>query len=194
MVITYVIEHLEAELFPWSILEYNHVTKFLSNRFIVSNLPFAALDSSLSFKNDHRSIENWSEIPRSRICLLDEKATKPLSPTDASSFDIILAGGILGDVGENDLDRTSELRSLNFPSRHLGNVQMTMDTAILTASKILDESIDFESLSFVDSPSFSTSPNETIEIPFRFLQDPITKEPIIAPGMKEFLTSESSFF
>jgi ribosome biogenesis SPOUT family RNA methylase Rps3 len=65
--------------------------------------------------------------PASRICLLDPRAEKAISPEDADLFDGFLFGGILGD--DPPRDRTKELRKLGYEGRHLGSVQMTTDTA-----------------------------------------------------------------
>ncbi|GLB39594.1 putative predicted SAM-dependent RNA methyltransferase [Lyophyllum shimeji] len=64
-----------------------------------------------------------------RVCLLDPKARGGLSPEDGDGrFDMFLFGGILGD--DPPRDRTAELRVMGFPTRHLGPVQMTTDTAL----------------------------------------------------------------
>lgn len=72
----------------------------------------------------------------SKVCLLDPKAPKALSPSDGEVFDWFLYGGILGD--DPPRDRTAELRKLGFEGRHLGSVQMTTDTA-LGVTKIVVE-------------------------------------------------------
>ncbi|KAJ9115767.1 hypothetical protein QFC24_006875 [Naganishia onofrii] len=68
-------------------------------------------------------------IPISKVCLLDPKAERVLSPEDGEEgvFEYFLFGGILGD--DPPRDRTGELRRMGFETRHLGSVQMTTDTA-----------------------------------------------------------------
>lgn len=39
-------------------------------------------------------------------------------------------------------DRTSELRQLGFPSRHLGPMQMTTDTALGVTKRVVDDEGD----------------------------------------------------
>ncbi|KAJ9119769.1 hypothetical protein QFC22_003479 [Naganishia vaughanmartiniae] len=67
-------------------------------------------------------------IPISKVCLLDPKAERVLSPEDGEPgvFEYFLFGGILGD--DPPRDRTGELRRMGFETRHLGSVQMTTDT------------------------------------------------------------------
>lgn len=72
-----------------------------------------------------------------RVCLLDPKAPKELSPEDGETFDIFLYGGILGD--DPPRDRTGELRKLGFEGRHLKEVQMTTDTAVGVSKRVVDD-------------------------------------------------------
>jgi ribosome biogenesis SPOUT family RNA methylase Rps3 len=51
-------------------------------------------------------------IPANRICLLDMKAESALSPEDKNKFDVVLFGGILGDIPSKD--KTSILRKEGF--------------------------------------------------------------------------------
>ena len=122
------------------------------------------------------------DIPLDRICLLDSEAPETLSPTDAALFEFFLAGGILGDVDDNDPDRTKELRILGFPCRNLGKAQMTLDTALLTCHQIISRQVPFDELKFIDRPTFPLSNNEFIDMPFRYLDDG-NGFPIIPDGM-----------
>ena len=47
------------------------------------------------------------------------------------------AGNTVGD--DPPRDRTAELRKLGFPTRHLGSVQMTTDTALGVTKKVVDD-------------------------------------------------------
>jgi len=93
---------------------------------------FAALSQSVD-----SLIAAGSLPPKPRICLLDPRAPKVLSPSDAQEFDAFLFGGILGD--DPPRDRTSELRKLGFEGRHLDKVQMTTDTAVYVSSLVVDD-------------------------------------------------------
>lgn len=76
-------------------------------------------------------------VPQSRVCLLDPRATKVISPEDAELFDVFLYGGILGD--DPPRDRTGELRKLGFEGRHLGEKQMTTDTAVKVTKIVVED-------------------------------------------------------
>merc|ERR1712187_712904 len=93
------------------------------------------------------------------MCLLDMEAKEPLQPEDVNSFDAFVFGGILGNVFEREDgsygsdDRTSEIRKHGFlHRRHLGPLQMTTDTAILTCHLVLEEAQPLAQIPFVDSP------------------------------------------
>ena len=101
---TYVVEHLDAELGPWSTLEYIAIAQECSSAgagFYLSSVP-ATLDLPYEMTAEGRiMIENRSidEIFKDReagICLLDPGASDVLHPDDALIFDIFLFGGILG--------------------------------------------------------------------------------------------------
>lgn len=81
-------------------------------------------------------------VPFSRVCLLDPRAPAELSPADADLFDVFLYGGILGD--DPPRDRTGELRKLGFQGRHLGEKQMTTDTAVGVTKMVIEDGGEFD--------------------------------------------------
>ncbi|KAL4399377.1 protein-arginine omega-N monomethyltransferase [Malassezia pachydermatis] len=132
---------------------------------------------------------NWD---MNRICLLDPKAPLPLSVCDAGlhassaqashesaqTFTHFLFGGILGD--DPPRDRTSSLRELGFPGRHLGSVQMSTDTALGVTKRVVEDGLRLGlkeldgqtgadkaedgvgALSFVDSPTLDFGRGESV--------------------------------
>jgi ribosome biogenesis SPOUT family RNA methylase Rps3 len=101
---TYIVEHLDEELGPWSELEYVTIAKECNQagaKFCLSSVPpNLALPEVLKavpgFTADGRSVETIYASDKSRVCLLDPAATKELSPEDGEVFDVFLFGGILG--------------------------------------------------------------------------------------------------
>ncbi|KAK2813063.1 hypothetical protein FQN49_008331, partial [Arthroderma sp. PD_2] len=133
---TFVVEHLDPELGPWSALEYRCIARELGNagsKFMLTSVqeslrlpPNLASQSNLGV--EHQSVEELFSDRKSAICLLDPAATTELSPSDGGEFQIFLFGGILGDHPPRD--RTSELRQKGYACRRLGPKQMTTDTAV----------------------------------------------------------------
>lgn len=108
---TYIVEHLDPELGPWSELEYITIareTARAGGTFVLSGVP-AALAAELpkrlglegeeaAFRVETRGVEDLyaGEELRRRVCLLDPRAEKDISPDDKGVFDVFLFGGILG--------------------------------------------------------------------------------------------------
>ena len=102
--VTYVVEHLDPELGPWSALEYGCIaceSRAAGARFLLSSVPTTLempedLAAMKGLEIDHRSIEDRLADRKSTVCLLDPAARVDLSPADAGRFNFFLFGGILG--------------------------------------------------------------------------------------------------
>jgi len=133
-------------------------------------------------------LELINESPESlrieQVCLLDPKAPSELSPEDGDGrFQWFLFGGILGD--DPPRDRTAELRVMGFPTRHLGPIQMTTDTALGVTKKVVCDKVPLDKIPYIDYPTITFSPKESVEMPFRYIAD--GQEPLLPPGMRELL-------
>lgn len=103
---TFVVEHLDPELGPWSALEYKTIAKESTQngcRFILSSLPPSLLENqdlkdlqSIGAEARTDSVEAYFASKKEKICLLDPAAERELDPSDANHFDVFLFGGILG--------------------------------------------------------------------------------------------------
>ena len=108
---TYIVEHLDPELGPWSELEYACVARECAgagSRFVLSSLPpgfrvpasLAAMEGGGHFAAERRGVEDMypRAEQRRRVCLLDPQADRDLAPEDRDVFDVFLFGGILGEL------------------------------------------------------------------------------------------------
>lgn len=111
---TFIVEHLDPELGPWSELEYIAIAKesqASSTSFLLSSLPAefkvpSALEEVPAFTAERRGVEElYAGDKKGRVCLLDPAAEKDLSPEDGVKFDTFLFGGILGE-SSRDLTET----------------------------------------------------------------------------------------
>ena len=101
---TYVVEHLDPELGPWSALEYRTIAEESAldgATFCLSSVPRdLTLPSDLCTLQglvvEHRGVEEIYADSKDRVCLLDPAAKAELSVEDAMLFDVFLFGGILG--------------------------------------------------------------------------------------------------
>ncbi|KAI9102636.1 SAM-dependent RNA methyltransferase [Phlyctochytrium arcticum] len=188
MVFKYIVEHMEPELDEWSELEYTHISQRVgpSNLYLTHLQPtlLANLPAQLIATNPvttTKAVGELDECKKEEVILLDPAATEELKPEDGEKFGWLLFGGILGD--DPPRDRTSELRRQGFTTRHLGPVQMTTDTAVLVARKVIEEKIPLSDLRFVDRPEVKLGKKETVELPFRYLVDEATGGPKLPPGL-----------
>jgi len=104
---TFIVEHLDPELEAWQALEYQTIYRECRanghSRFLLSGLSDPAAAQKLldipSTSVSGQSVEQLypTREARSRVCLLDPKGEKDISPADAEEFDVFLFGGILGD-------------------------------------------------------------------------------------------------
>ncbi|RVX67177.1 hypothetical protein B0A52_08611 [Exophiala mesophila] len=195
---TFVVEHLDPELGPWSALEYKTIaqeSRAASCRFILSSVPDSLLKSQdlevlvangAEGRND--SVETYFSDRKDRICLLDPAAKQELSPADADQFDVFLFGGILGD--DPPRDRTSELRKKGFTGRRLGPKQMTTDTAVRVTRIVVLEQTPLDKIPYVDFPELKINEHETTEMPFRYVTDKCGK-PIMPQGMVDLIKADA---
>ncbi|KAJ7291462.1 SAM-dependent RNA methyltransferase [Mycena rebaudengoi] len=203
----YVIEHMEDDdestktIPPWVELEYAHMRILAgpSAQIHFTHLSGASRESLASVFKPRESLADAAchqtgvlDLINQRlhgapalekVCLLDPKAEHALSPEDGDRFEWFLFGGILGD--DPPRDRTSELRALGFPTRHLGPVQMTTDTALGVTKMVVDDKIPLDKIPYVEFPTIVFNPKESVEMPFRYIAD--GTEPKLPPGMRELL-------
>ncbi len=101
---TYIVEHLDPELGPWSTLEYQTIAQESAETgaaFCLSSVPESLklppeLLKVKGLEVTHQGVEEKFPNDKSRVCLLDPAAKGELSPEDGERFDVFLFGGILG--------------------------------------------------------------------------------------------------
>ncbi|KAJ7241667.1 SAM-dependent RNA methyltransferase [Mycena haematopus] len=205
----YVIEHMEDDddtakaIPPWVELEYahmrilagqtakihfTHLSKVSRDSLSSVFVPQSGLADANCYQDGVVELirQQLGEGPTSlgKVCLLDPKAELPLSSEDGDGrFEWFLFGGILGD--DPPRDRTSELRVLGFPTRHLGPVQMTTDTALGVTKLVVEDKIPLDDIPYVNFPTIVFNPKESVEMPFRYIAE--GSEPKLPPGMRELL-------
>ncbi|KAL9102594.1 MAG: hypothetical protein Q9163_002274 [Psora crenata] len=193
---SYVVEHLDPELGPWSALEYQTI----ANECIGANAHFCLsspskiqdLPSELHAINglviEDRGAECIYADAKDRVCLLDPAAKDELCPEDGDNFDVFLFGGILGD--QPPRDRTSELRNKGFVGRRLGPVQMTTDTAVRVTMMVVQQKIPLQEIPYIDYPELKIDEHESTEMPFRYIKDKDGK-PVMPEGMLDLIKKDS---
>ncbi|KAL2152649.1 hypothetical protein VTH82DRAFT_5833 [Thermothelomyces myriococcoides] len=193
---TYIVEHLDTELGPWSELEYLAIARESQDagaKFCLSSLPeeFKVPDELReipAFTAETRGVEELYAADKSRVCLLDPAAANDLSPEDGDKFDVFLFGGILGD--DPPRDRTSELRKKGFEGRRLGPIQMTTDTAVRVTRMVVEGKTPLEEIPYLDSPELKFNEHESTELPFRYVKGD-DGGPIMPEGMVDLIRQDA---
>jgi len=189
----FIIEHLEPTLSDWCFIEYNHISDIVgSENLIFSNIKSDAEKEKLQELGEVK-FESVIELNLQKVCILDPNAENQLSPVDAS-FDCLIFGGILGDHPPQNRTEESLTSKLEQESRNLGKEQMSTDTAVLVAKKII-EGKTFSELQFKDTIELDVENPEgiehTITLPYRYLLE--NGKPILAKGLAEFLLDKEEF-
>ena len=104
----YIIEHMDDELWEWSVIEYRHAAEHIgADNLIVTNVKQAEHDK-LSGCCEVKT-ERAASLGLQKVCVLDPAAEQTLEPGDAERFDYLVFGGILGN--EKPEGRTKGLQS-----------------------------------------------------------------------------------
>ncbi len=181
---TFVIEHLEPELFEWCRIEYSHISDWVGK----DNIIVANVKEKLSFcKSDKRHV--W-DLNLKNACVLDPDAKETLTPKIAKKFDVFVFGGILGDDPPRKRTEPELTSKLNFPSFNLGKAQMSTDTAVIV-TKLVCDGIPLEKLKFQEGLEVETGENESVSLPYKYLLK--DGKVVISDKLVEKLKSQEEF-
>jgi ribosome biogenesis SPOUT family RNA methylase Rps3 len=169
---TYIIEHIDPELYDWSFIEYKHISSVVGKEHVwFTNVRNEADQEKLKELGTVKS-QSVKELglDLNKACLLDPKAGGVLTPHDCNEkFDYLIFGGILGD--DPPQGRTQKaFAGLDCDQRNLGDVQMSTNTAVLVAKKIADGT-QFAAINFVDELIIPVEEGEEIILPYRFVKE-----------------------
>ena len=174
----YIIEHMDPELWEWSRIEYQHAADAVGKyNFMVTNLK--AGDEKKLPRLDCRQ-DTIDSLGLKKVCVLDPTAENILSPSDASKFDHLVFGGILGNYPPEE--RTKDLIVAGADRRQLGPDQFSTDNAVMVAKQIIDGT-PLEHLSFTQDLVIAVEEGEDsgeeIILPFKYIL--IEGKPFISP-------------
>lgn len=177
----FIIEHLDSELYEWSLAEYEHIIKVLGRETVL----FTNIKDCSKLKFAECGEKSVIGMNLQKACVLDPEAEQTLEPSDKEKFEYFIFGGILGNNPPEK--RTAELLSskLNFEKRNLGKKQMSTDTAVIVSWKILNGK-KFNELNFVDDPEIKIEEGLNTVMPYRYLADEKGK-PIICEKVLELI-------
>jgi ribosome biogenesis SPOUT family RNA methylase Rps3 len=186
----YIIEHMDPELFAWCLLEYTHISEIVGKEnLIFTNIRKAEDKKKLEVlgKVEQRSVK---ELGLKRVCVLDPVASKTLETKDKQEFDYLLFGGILGDWPPQQRTKKELSSKIDAQSRNVGHPQMSTNTAVYVAKKIMDGK-KFSEFKFIEELVIPIEEGEEISLPFRFVLE--NGKPVLAKEYIEFVKNQDVF-
>ena len=169
----FIIEHLEPKLYEWCLIEYQHISKIVGKK----NTIFTNINKK--YKNKlkkygHVYEKGTAKLNLKNVCILNQYSKKTLKTIDKNKFQYFVFGGILGDnpaaKRTNKIINELKKHKIRFETRNLGDKQMSTDTAVYVAKKIL-EGEKLNDFKFVDELEIEINENEGITLPFRYIVD-----------------------
>ncbi|MBS3090929.1 hypothetical protein J4217_00590 [Candidatus Pacearchaeota archaeon] len=133
----YVIEHLEKEVYPWCLMEYNSISKIVGQ----SNLWFTNIKQNSKavreLKKYGKVIEkSVKDLDLKNSCVLDPEAKQTLVPKSAKKFKYFIFGGILGDYPPKKRTKKELTKFVKGKERNLGKKQFSTDNAVFVVHEI----------------------------------------------------------
>jgi len=188
---TFIIEHLEPKLWPWCLIEYEHISETINK----DNLWF----TNIKNKSDEKKLSKWGKVSKesvtkmnlNNICILDPEAKETLSPKSAADFEYFLFGGILGDYPPKKRTQDELTKFIKNPKTFdIGKEQMSTDNAVFVVKQIIDGK-KFEDLKFKDGIEVEINDIESVELPFRYTL--VNEKPFMSPKIVEYLKKKKGF-
>lgn len=193
----YIIEHLDPELFDWSLLEYQHISEIVGKEHLIfTNIKNSQNSSERKKLQMLGTVEEKSvkelvqKFAQNKICILDPNAEKTLTTADCKHFAYLVFGGILGDWPPQKRTQKTLSEPLHCETRNLGKEQMSTDTAVYVAKHIASGK-NFSDLEFIDELVIPVEEGEEIILPFRFVVE--NGKPVLAKGYVEFVKKQEMF-
>lgn len=186
-----VIEHLEDELWPWIYLEYENISNFLGKRNIIFtniwNEKWIPILDPLG-KTIRKSVLDFPD--KSKIIILDPKARETLKKTHIYDDDLIVIGGILGEIpprGRTYKYLTSKIRENRVRTYNIGKNIYPTDAAAAIAYLIY-KGYRIEEIKTINNLEIKYSRGSKMILPFSY---PIINNKVfINPKLTKLLIKE----
>jgi len=178
------IEHCEQDLSPWLLLEYKHCAKLWKNNLVFTRVTDKTTARTLLALGRAEAEKADTVFSGKHGIILDPQAKKPLIPHDCQASDVIVIGGLLG--FEHPKGRTKTMISdiSRFKTRHLGNIQLSIDGAAFVAKAIF-LGMRLEDIEIAREVEIKHDSVHSTILPFGY--PVIDNHLVITPGLVEYL-------
>lgn len=122
--------------------------------------------------------------PQDQCIVLDPQAPKPLTPHDFTTYKIMIVGGLLGYEKPQGRTKTLITDKAAFATRHLGNLQLSIDGAVFVI-KAISLGLKLEDIEIAKEIEIIHDKTHSTILPFGY--PVIDNTPIITPGLVEYL-------
>lgn len=187
----YIIEHLEPELWPWCLIEYESLSKAVGKNVWFTNIK----------KKDARKLSRYGKVFAESIqqlhlnlekaCVLEPFALKTLVPNEAKKFEYYIFGGILGDEklnGRTQKELTQFLKGAH--ARNIGKEQFSTDNAVYVTNQIV-QGIPLAKQRFKDTLEIQFNRVESVILPYRYPL--VDGKPRISKKLIAYLKKKETF-
>ena len=194
---TYIIEHLEPEIWEWCLYEYKHISNIVGKENLwitnvnIKDKNFVKLKKFA--RVFEKSVADLS-LDLKRVCILDAEGGKELKPAETSGFDYYVFGWILGDSPPRK--RTGPeltVRMKGASVRNLGKEQFPTDNAVYVVKEIVS-GIALEKMKFKDGLTIKLGDGKVLEefiLPFKYVL--VNGKPLISQKVLKYLRSKKGF-
>ncbi len=181
-----IIEHCEPVLSQWLMLEYKHAVKIWEKPVLFTRVYDKKTEKKLTTLGNIEQKTANEVFSHKKCIILDPLAKKPLTTKDFRHLDGIIVGGILG--YEKPQGRTQELitKHSSFETRHIGNIQLTIDSAVFVAKAIM-LGLRLSDIEITTEVEIIHDAIHSTILPFGY--PVLENKPVITPGLVDYLSA-----
>jgi ribosome biogenesis SPOUT family RNA methylase Rps3 len=181
-----IIEHCEPNLSEWLLLEYKHAAKLWGGSLVFTRVVDKKTSTTLR-KLGLVQKEKANAVYSEKKCIvLDPQAQYALKPKDCSIADAIIIGGLLGYEKPQGRTKTLISDTSDFPTRHLGKLQLSIDGAVFV-TKAICLGLHLKDIEIAREVEIVHDKIHSTILPFGY--PIIDNTPIITPGLIQYLTN-----
>lgn len=186
----YIIEHLEPELGPWCMFEYERISEIVGK----DNLWFTNIPQSTKELEALGIVkkESVKTMHLQNTCVLDPEAKELLTPNNVKPYQYLIIGGILGDYPPKKRT-TKELTQFvkGADAYHIGKKQFSTDNAVYIVNQIV-KGTPFTSIKTKYKISIKVDDIASIDLPYCYPLDN-KGNPLMSHKLLHYLKTKEGF-
>jgi len=188
---TFIIEHLEPEIYKWCLIEYKNISKIVGkNNLWFTNIKKNGKNIKELKKHGKIFSKSVKDMELVSACVLDPEAKKLLTPKDKNKFRYFIFGGILGDYPPKKRTKKELTKFIKGNARNIGKKQFSTDNAVFVVNEIL-KGKEMKEMKFKNKIEIKINKIESIILPYYY---PIIRgKPMISQAIIKYLKRKKDF-